>query len=105
MATRRKKSSPSTSTRRASARASVSDGVRAQLAEAIAHRLDLMRNPPDEKPVPQSRMAEATGLTQSRISQLLRGDTGHFGLERLIDIATTLELTVRVRITRPYSHG
>lgn len=91
-------------TRRASSRASVSDKVRAQLAQAIAHRLGLMRNPPDERPVPQARLAEALGLTQSRISQLLRGDTGHFSLERLIDIATRLELTVRVSITRPYAY-
>ena len=105
MATRRSSARSASTASRSTRRAGVSDKVRAQLAAAIAHRLALMRNPVDERPVPQSRMAEATGLAQSRISQLLRGDTGHFSLERLIDIATQLELTVRVSITRPYSHG
>ncbi len=102
MATRRS-STRSRSTRRSPA--SAGDGVREQLADAITHRLEAMRNPPNERPVPQSRIAEALGLTQSRISRLLRGDTAHFSLERLIDIAARLELTVRISVTRPYSRG
>ena len=42
--------------------------------------------------------------TQSRISQLLNGNTTHYSLERLMDIATQLGLTVRVSVTRPYTH-
>lgn len=101
MATRRKKSSPAT--RRSSG--SVSESVRHQLAEAIAHRLEAMRSSPDERPVSQATLAEILGLTQSRISQLLRGDTAHYSLERLMDIAVQLGLTVRVSVTRPYTHG
>ena len=102
MATRRKKSSPST--RRTSGASSVSDAVRAQLANAIANRLELMRSPPDERPVSQATLAEILGLTKSRISQLLGGNTEHYSLERLMDIATQLGLTVRVSVTRPYTH-
>lgn len=98
---RRKKSSPST--RRTAG--SVSDAARAQLAGAIAHRLEAMRSPPDERPVSQATLAEILGLTQSRISQLLRGDTAHYSLERLMDIASQIGLTVRVSVTRPYTHG
>lgn len=101
MVTRRKKSSPST--RRASGASSVSDTIRTQLAEAIAHRLEAMRSPTDERPVSQATLAEILGLTQSRISQLLRGDTAHYSLERLVDIAAQIGLTVRVSVTRPYS--
>ena len=103
MVIRRKKSSAST--RRAAASDSISDAVRAQLADAIANRLEAMRAPPDERRISQATLAEILGLTQSRISQLLQGNTAHYSLERLIGIATQLGLTVRVSVTRPYSRA
>lgn len=78
--------------------------VRKQLADAIAVRLEYLRTADDEIRR-QSDLADEIGLTQSKVSQLLRGDTTHFSLERLMDIAESLDLTVRATVTRPYGRG
>jgi predicted XRE-type DNA-binding protein len=80
------------------------DTVRKQLAEAIATRLEQIRTADDEE-LKQQQLADEVGLTQSKVSQLLREDTTHFSLERLMDIAERLDLTVRATVTRPYGRG
>ena len=77
------------------------DVIRKQLAEAIATRLEQIRTADDEE-LKQQQLADQVGLTQSKVSQLLREDTTHFSLERLMDISETLDLTVRATVTRPY---
>jgi predicted XRE-type DNA-binding protein len=79
-----------------------SDTVRKQLAQAIAARLEHLRTADDEERK-QQELADQVGLTQSKVSQLLRADTTHFSLERLMDIAERLDLTVRATVTRPYA--
>lgn len=79
-----------------------SDIVRKQLAQAIAARLEHLRTADDEERK-QQELADQVGLTQSKVSQLLRADTTHFSLERLMDIAERLDLTVRATVTRPYA--
>lgn len=78
-----------------------SEIVRKQLAQAIAARLEYLRTADDEERK-QQELADEVGLTQSKVSQLLRADTTHFSLERLMDIAERLDLTVRATVTRPY---
>ncbi len=79
-----------------------SETVRKQLAQAIATRLEHLRTADDEQRK-QQELADEVGLTQSKVSQLLRADTTHFSLERLMDIAERLDLTVRATVTRPYA--
>ena len=79
-----------------------SETVRKQLAQAIAARLEHLRTADDEERK-QQELADEVGLTQSKVSQLLRADTTHFSLERLMDIAERLDLTVRATVTRPYA--
>ena len=79
-----------------------SETVRKQLAQAIAARLEHLRTADDEERK-QQELADQVGLTQSKVSQLLRADTTHFSLERLMGIAERLDLTVRATVTRPYA--
>lgn len=81
-----------------------SETIRKQLAQAIATRLEHLRTADDEE-LKQQELADQVGLTQSKVSQLLRADTTHFSLERLMDIAERLDLTVRATVTRPYNQG
>ncbi|MFM9970094.1 MAG: XRE family transcriptional regulator [Burkholderiales bacterium] len=80
------------------------DVIRKQLAQAISARLEQIRTANDEE-LKQQQIADEAGLTQSKVSQLIREDTTHFSLERLMDIAERLELTVRATVTRPYGKG
>lgn len=79
-----------------------SETIRKQLAQAIATRLEHLRTADDEE-LKQQELADQVGLTQSKVSQLLRADTTHFSIERLMDIAERLDLTVRATVTRPYA--
>ena len=81
-----------------------SEVVRKQLAQAIAARLEYLRTADDEERK-QEELADEVGLTQSKVSQLLRADTTHFSLERLMDIAERLDMRVRASVTRPYTRG
>ena len=83
--------------------ASAKNTIRKQLGEAIAARLQKMREVPDDDDIRQEDLAEEVGLNQSKVSQLLRGDTTHFSIDRLIDIAERIDLNVRMTVTRPYS--
>ena len=76
------------------------EAIRAQFAAAIKSRLVKLCT--DGDGLSQSKLGERLGLKQSRVSQLLRGDTKNFSIDRLIRMATMLDLVVRLRITRPY---
>ena len=78
--------------------------IRKQLAQAIAARLEHIRTA-DGELLKQEQLAAEVGLTQSKISQLLRADTTHFSLERLMDIAERLDLNVNATVTRPYTRS
>ena len=81
------------------------EAARSALASAIAARLERFSRPAGSDAVTQSDLAEQLELTQSRISRLLRADTEHFSIDRLIDIAERLDLNVRVSVTRPYTRS
>ena len=51
----------------------------------------------------QGELAEALGLSRSRLHQLQTGTAQAFSLEALIRIALRTGLTVRLSVTRPYS--
>jgi predicted XRE-type DNA-binding protein len=44
--------------------------------------------------------AEKFGVTQPRISDLMRGKVGHFSLDALIDVATVAGLSLRIMIRK-----
>ena len=70
--------------------------LRKQTLAAIRARLE----PMDLK---QGELAEALGLSRSRLHQLQNGAVQAFSLEALIRIALRTGLTVRLSVTRPYS--
>ena len=83
---------------------SAKETIRKQLAQAIAARLEHIRTA-DGELLKQEELAGEVGLTQSKVSQLLRADTTHFSLERLMDIAERLDLNVNATVTRPYTRS
>jgi len=78
---------------------SVSAGLRRQVAAAIAARLNWIQQSEKMK---QAGLGEMLGLSQSKVSELLRANTEVFSLDKLVDLASLAGLTVRVSVTRPY---
>lgn len=68
--------------------------VRATLIRAIRKRIA-------DEGWQQTAAAEALGLTQPRVSDLLRGKISKFSLDALVDIASKLGVHVRVEIDPP----
>ena len=69
---------------------------------AIQTRIALVR---DQEELTQVQMAALLGITQPRLNALLNDHGELFSLEALIEIATKLELNVRLSISRPYRDG
>lgn len=63
--------------------------IRAALIRAIRVRIS-------ENDWTQSQAADALGLTQPRVSDLLRGKISKFSLDALVDIASKVDVHVRV---------
>jgi len=78
---------------------SVSAKLRKQVAATTAARLKWIQQTGEMK---QARLGEMLGLSQSKVSELLRANTEVFSLDKLIDLAALAGLTVRVSVTRPY---
>ncbi len=69
-------------------------------AEILQMRADLMadlRKFIKEKRLTQARAAEIMGVTQSRVSDLIRGKWDRFSLEMLIVLATRAGMRVTVK--------
>ena len=49
----------------------------------------------------QAKAAKALGVTQPRVSELLRGKIDRFALDDLVSMSTHLGLTVELIVTRP----
>ena len=49
----------------------------------------------------QSQAAKLFGLTQPRVSDLMRGKVGLFGLDALVNMATAAGLKVELRVHEP----
>ena len=69
---------------------------------AIQTRIALVR---DQEELTQVQMAALLGITQPRLNALINDHGELFSLEALIEIATKLELNVRLSISRPYRDG
>ena len=82
---------------------SVSAGLRRQVAAATAARLKWIQQ--SEVEMKQAQLGEMLGLSQSKVSELLRANTDVFSLDKLVDLAALAGLTVRVSVTRPYRQG
>lgn len=63
--------------------------VRSELMMAIEKKIN-------EREWTQVQVAEALGLTQPRVSDLLRGKISKFSLDALVDIASGLDVHVKV---------
>lgn len=68
--------------------------MRAQLRARIQRRIDELNLQPAEA-------AERLGLTRSQLSHLRAGED-IFSLDRLVEAASAIGLTVRLTATRPY---
>ena len=51
-----------------------------------------------QKPLVQKKAAQTCGITQPRMSDLLRGRISQFSLDALVNIATTLGLRVHIQL-------
>jgi len=67
--------------------------LRAEVANAIIEEIRRRR-------LTQARAAQTCGVTQPRISDLMRGRLDLFSLDALIDVGASLGLSTRVTIRR-----
>ena len=79
------------------AKRSPSTVLRAQLREKIRDRLA-------ELPLQQSGAAKKLGFTAAQTSRL-KDDQDIFTLDRLVDAAARIGISVRLNATRPYRHA
>jgi predicted XRE-type DNA-binding protein len=68
--------------------------LRSQMMLALRERIEAMG-------VSQAKAAEILGVTQPRISDLLRGKTNLFGLDALVNMATASGLHVTLKTEAP----
>lgn len=66
--------------------------LRAELANQIIERMQTRK-------LTQAKAAELIGITQPRVSDLMRGRLNLFSLDALVDIADRLGLRTRVVVT------
>jgi predicted XRE-type DNA-binding protein len=71
--------------------------LRAQLSERIIDRITELK-------LKDIEAAEQLGLSPGQMSRLRQGEDV-FTLDRLIDAAANIGITVRMTATRPYGHG
>lgn len=77
-----------------------SRALRKQLANAIRARMDfLLRG----GKVSMEEQAQMLGLTRARWTALKKGELDLISLDKLVDCATRLDLSVRLTVARPYS--
>ena len=74
--------------------------LRRTVIDSIAARLEALLDT-DDGPT-QADLADALGITRSRLNRLLKRDVKLFGLDSLAAIAARAGLTVRVSVARPY---
>lgn len=73
----------------------VGGALREQLIEAIAARIGRLG-------LSRAQTARMLGITEPRLSLLVHGHTELFSLDALVKLAVSLDLKVRLRVTRPY---
>ena len=80
----------------------ITQAMKRDVIIAVQNRIALVR---DQEELTQVQMAALLGITQPRLNALLNDHGELFSLEALIEIATKLELNVRLSISRPYRDG
>lgn len=77
--------------------------LRKQAIAAIKTRLAHLAEQAGDEPRTQAEVADSLGLTRSRLDLLMKERATEFSLEALLRIALHADLTVRLKLTRPYS--
>lgn len=73
--------------------------LKRQLLEAVQRRV---RHLCERERISQAEMSRQLGLSGPRISSLMTSRLNLFSLEALIEIASTLNLSVKLGVSRPY---
>jgi predicted XRE-type DNA-binding protein len=73
--------------------------LKQELHKTVKSRIESVR---DRKGITQAEAAHLLGMTQPRLSALVQGHLELFSLEALIDVASKLDLKVRLNVSRPY---
>lgn len=79
-----------------------------QEAASMRARSELMMNLAEvirQQGMTQAQAAELFGVTQPRISDLVRGKVNLFSLDTLIDMAATAGMTPMVKVSKPKRHA
>ena len=76
--------------------------LRKQAIVAIKSRLARVAEMAGEETPTQTELAELLRLTRPRLNLLLKGRATEFTLEALLRIAMRADLSVRLKLTRPY---
>ena len=79
-------------------RTALSRSFRIQLTQALIARLAKLQ-------WTQAERAAAAGLSRARVSAPEDGDVGLVSLDKLVDAAAKIGLTVRLTVARPYAHA
>ena len=77
--------------------------LRKQAIKTINARLAHLAGQAGDEPPTQTELAEMAGLTRSRLNLLQNERAAEFTIEALLRIAIRLDLSVRLKLTRPYS--
>lgn len=79
--------------------------LRKQAIAAINARLARLAEQAGDEVQTKAELADALGLTRSRLNQLQNSRAAAFSLEALLRIAMRLQLSVRLKLARPYGSG
>lgn len=77
--------------------------LRKQTITAINARLAYLAKLAGDEPPTRAELAAELGLTRARLHQLENERASEFSLEALFRIALSLDMSVRVKLARPYS--
>ena len=80
----------------------ITQTMKRDLIAAVQARIALVR---EQEELTQVQTAALLGITQPRLNALVNDHGELFSLEALIELATKLELNVRLTISRPYRDG
>lgn len=77
--------------------------LRKQAIAAIQSRLAHIAEQAGEESLTQTQLAQMLRLSRPRLNLLVNGRAAEFSLEALLRIALRMGLSVRLKLTRPYS--
>ena len=80
----------------------ITQTMKRDLIAAVQARIALVR---ENEELTQVQTAALLGITQPRLNALVNDHGELFSLEALIELATKLEINVRLTISRPYRDG